>query len=243
MGSCGGIKLKKILAVVLMSACAAALNGCGQSTQPPAGNTVDRADQALPAKPSLSVAARTLDKHRVEFTITTNMPLPIQVATSVDLAGQKDQDVYIGYQGEHLTLTKPVTVTVLNTALADKPLPNAEYEASVNFYPNWGAEGNALAATAPPLEAKASLKLEGSGGTAKGATLLQERQKWVMLNVISGTPWDRSSFQKRLGKAEKRHSDLSQLHDAYYFPGADMTLIVNRLKNEVSVWRKGQETS
>lgn len=64
----------------------------------------------------------------------------------------------------------------------------------------------------------------------------------MMLNVISGTPWDQSDFQKRLGKAVKRHSDLSHLHDAYYFPGADMTLIVNRFKNEVSVWRMGQET-
>lgn len=242
MGSCGGMKLKKILAVVLMGACAAALNGCGQSTQPPAGNTVDRADQVLPAKPSLNVAARALDKHRVEFTITTNMPLPIQVATSVDLAGQKSKDVYIGYEGEHLTLTKPVTVTVLDTALAAKPLPNAEYEASVNFYPNWGAEGNALAATAPALEAKALIKLEGGGGTAKNFMLLEERQNWVMANVVAGTPWDQATFQKHLGRAEKRHSDLSQLHDAYYFPGADMTLIVNRLKNEVSVWRKGQET-
>lgn len=236
------MRSKKLLTVALATVCAMALNGCEQSHQAPARNTVDQANQALPTKPTLNVVPRALDKHRVEFTITTNMPLPIQVATSVDLAGQKGQDVYIGYQGEHLTLVKPLTVTVLDTALADKPLPNAEYEASVNFYPRWGAEGNLLAASAPPLEAKALFKLGGSGGTAKGAMLLKERQKWVMLNVIAHTPWDQFAFQKRLGKMEKRQSDLSHLHDAYYFPGADMTLIVNRLKNEVSVWRMGQET-
>ena len=158
-GSLAGMKSKNVLAVILMSACAVTLNGCGTSTQSPTANTGDQAPQGLPAKPALNVVARTIDKHRVEFTITTNMPLPIQVATSVDLAGQKNDDVYIGYQGEHLTLTKPVTRTVLDTGLAEKPLPNGKYEASVNFYPNWGAEGNALAATAPPLEAKASVKL------------------------------------------------------------------------------------
>jgi hypothetical protein len=233
---------KRVLAVVLMSACAVASSGCGGPPQPPTGNTVDQASSRLPIKPMLAVVPRPLDRHRVEFTITTNMPLPIQVATSVDLAGQKGQDIYIGYQGEHLTLSEPVTVAVLDTSQAEKPLPAAEYEASVNFFPRWGAEGNALAADAPPLEAKALFKLEGSGGSAKDAMLLKERQRWVMLNVISRTRWNRTYFEKRLGKAEKRHADLSPLHDAYYFPGADMTLIVNRLKNEVSIWRKGQET-
>ncbi|TCP92756.1 hypothetical protein C8J42_102532 [Sphingomonas sp. PP-CE-1A-559] len=218
------------------------LAGCGKATDQVTENRSDLPSAALPAKPVLNVAPRALDKHRVEFTITTNMPLPIQVATSVDLVGQKGQDVYIGYQGEHVTLNKPSTVVILDTALADKPLPAADYEASVNFYPKWGAEGNALAASAPPLEAKVVFKLDGSGGTAKNATLLRERQKWVMLNVIARTPWDKADFERRLGKAEKRHSDMSHLHDAYYFPGADMTLIVNRLKNEVTVWRLGQET-
>lgn len=224
--------------MLLGVALAMALTSCGK----PSEKAVEAAPQALPAKPFLKVVPRALDKSRVEFTITTNMPLPIEIATSVDLAGQKGQDVYIGYQGEHLTLTKPTTVTVLDTSLNDKPLPSAEYEASVNFYSNWGAKGNPAAASAPDLEGKTVFKLAASGGTAKDAMLLKERQKWVMLNVDPRTQWDRADFEKRLGKSQKRQSDLSHLHDAYYFPGADMTLIVNRLKNEVSVWRLGQET-
>ena len=66
------------------------------------------------------------------------------------------------------------------------------------------------------------------------------QQRWVMSNVIIGTPWDEQRLKAQLGSYEKRQAELSHLHVAYYFAEPDMTLIVNRLKGEVTIWRKGR---
>ena len=72
----------------------------------------------MPAKPFLSIEPRVLDAHRVQLTIGTNLPMPIKVATSIDLHGQKGTDTYIGYS-EFVTLTGATTVAVLDTSKAD----------------------------------------------------------------------------------------------------------------------------
>ena len=63
-----------------------------------------------------------------------------------------------------------------------------------------------------------------------------------MGNIGMNVPWNRENFEARLGPAQKGPSTMSRLHDAYYFPNADMTFLVNRLKNEVTVWRVGDVT-
>lgn len=194
------------------------------------------------AQAALSVTPRVLDEHRVELAITTSMPLPVKVATSIDLAGQKSDDTYIGYQGDFLTLHQPTTRVVLDTSKAGHPLPAASYVASVDFFPTWGAEGNAEAAKMPEAHASQVFALGGSGRTRGSAIKLAERQKWVIANVTPNDPWDRRRFERELGPAQRSRSDLSPLHDAYYFAGADMTLIVNRVRREVSVWRIGRAT-
>ena len=200
--------------------------------------TVAAAPATMPAKPFLSIEPKVLDAHRVQLTIGTNLPMPIKVATSIDLHGQKPDDTYIGYS-EFVTLTGANTVAVLDTSKADKPLPAAEYDATVDFFPKWGAEGNDLAKGAPQLHAEKQFQLKASGGSAKDAVLLRDRQRWVMENVNAKSPWSKVTFERRLGKSEKGRSDLSHLHDAYYFPGADMTLLVNRLQNQVTTWKMG----
>lgn len=209
-----------------------------RSGNSPGKSAVAASPAAMPAKPTLSIEPKVLDAHRVQLTIGTNLPMPIKVATSIDLHGQKGTDTYIGYQ-QFVTLTGPSTVAVLDTSKAAKPLPAADYDATVDFFPKWGAEGNDLAKGTPRLHAEKVFKLAGSGGSPKDAALLNERQRWVMENVIVNTPWNKASFERRLGKAEKGRSDLSHLHDAYYFPGAGMTLLVNRLQNQVTTWKMG----
>ena len=204
----------------------------------PENSTSPASPAKMPEKPFLSIEPKVLDAHRVQLTIGTNLPMPIEVATSIALHGQKGSDTYIGYS-EFVALTGASTVVVLDSSKADKPLPSADYDATVSFYPNWGAEGNAVAKNAPELHAKKEIKLTGSGGSIGDAELLNERQMWVMENVVMHMPWDKAAFERRLGKLEKGPSDLSHLHDAYYFPGADVTLLVNRSLHEVTTWRKG----
>ena len=63
---------------------------------------------------------------------------------------------------------------------------------------------------------------------------------WVMENIIMNMPWDEKAMVEQLGQYEKSDSTLSHLHDAYFFPEADMTLIVNRFKHEITIWRSGR---
>lgn len=192
--------------------------------------------------PSLSVTPHALDKNRVELTIATNLPLPVTVATSIDLDGQAPTDTYIGYEGGRVVLQQPTTKIVFDTSLATKALPAGRYLASVSFHPKWGAEGNPDAQGAPELHADVPFMLQASGKSVAWATLRDRRQAWIMENLNSNAPWNKRAFEQRLGASEKGPSDLSPLHDAYYYPGADVTLIVNRLRNEVSIWRLGRAT-
>lgn len=221
------------LCVAILCAATGALAGCSDSSEQEKG--------AGPAPPTLGLVAEPVSEHAVSFTIRTTLPPPVEVMASVDLAGQKDDDVYMGHS-ERVTLQGPVTRVVIDTSKARDDLPSGEYVAEVIFYPNWGAEGNEAAAHAPELRASQPIKLIASGGTRAAAEIRNQRQAWVMDNVIMGTAWDEKAFVARLGQYEKSPSDLSHLHDAYYFPGANMTLIVNRLKGEVTIWRQGKQT-
>lgn len=188
----------------------------------------------------LSVKVRTLSSTKVEFTVTTNIPLPVEVMVGVDLADQRPDETYIGYT-ERLRLASPVTVHVLDTSEARKPLPSGNYEAVVSFYQRWGAKnGNPAAASIPDMEAKQLIVIEGSGESADLARSRNKMQMWVMENFVMNSPWNERYYVERLGNYEKSRATLSHLHDAYYFPRADMTLLVNRLKNDVTVWRLGR---
>lgn len=205
------------------------------------GPSADGTRPASPTAPQFELAARPISDHRVEFRVDTNLPPPVTVMADLSLAGQKPDDVWIGYQ-EKVRLTGPSTTFVLDTAKSDKPLPNATYEATVSFYPLWGAEGNDAAKVFPDLEDIVEVDLLASGQSREGAVRKEELQKWVMLNINMNSPWDEGSYVSRLGHYRKSAATLSRLHDAYYFPAADMTLIVNRVRNEVTLWRVGRAT-
>ena len=190
----------------------------------------------------MSVEATPLDATHVKFVVTTNMPTPVEVMASIGLEGQKPDDVFIG-TNEKVTLNGPRTEFVLDTSDARKPLPSGNYEAEVAFYPRWGADnGNPAAKSVPKLSTKARVELSGSGESRANAERRNELQRWVMSNVNMNVPWNRANYEAKLGKARKGPSTMSHLHDAYYFPDADMTFLVNRLKNEVTVWRMGDVT-
>jgi len=195
-----------------------------------------------PATAQLSVEAMPQGDTEVRFVVSTNLPTPVEVMAGVALIGQKPDDVFIGYT-ERVKLDGPRTEFVVDTFAAREPLPSGDYDAEVSFYPRWGTEnGNPAAKAAPKLEATDRITLGGSGENRADAERRNELQRWVMGNIGMNVPWNRHNFEARLGPARKGPSTMSRLHDAYYFPNADMTFLVNRLRNEVTIWRTGDVT-
>ncbi len=191
---------------------------------------------------TIAIEADVLDENRVSFEIETTIPLPVEVMVGVSLKGQAPDDVYIGYS-ERYRVEQGSSSFVLDTSSAKDPLPDGNYEAEVTFYPRWGAEdGNPEAASLPELSAKSDISFTGTGVDRSSAERKNELQKWVMLNLEMNMSWNRATFEEKLGKSVKGPSTMSHLHDAYYFPEADVTLLVNRLKNEMTVWRLGDVT-
>lgn len=220
------------------------LAACGSDPSPTTEESqADAVVEAFdPATAQLSVEAVPQGDTQVRFVVTTNLPTPVEVMAGVALAGQKPDDVFIGHT-ERVILDGPRTEFVVDTSAAREPLPSGEYDAEVSFYPRWGAENrNPAAKLAPELEATDRLALGGSGENRADAERRNELQRWVMGNIGMNVPWNRENFETRLGQARKGPSTMSRLHDAYYFPDADMTFLVNRLKNEVTIWRMGDVT-
>lgn len=216
------------LALVALSAFL--LQSCGSKPPPEGGYRI-----TVEAKP---------DSNNVKMIVTTNLPLPVEVMAHVGLAGQKDDDVYIGTDSERVTLDEARTeIELAAVDVRRAPLPDGMYQAEVSFYPRWGAKNDAAEA-APQVDGRSQpLRIGNTSFSADAAKRRNEQREWVMENVVPRVPWNEASFVERLGKFEKAPSDLSRLHDAYYFPEPDMTLIVNRLRKEVSVWRMGRQTS
>ena len=199
-------------------------------------------DASPTSQATLKLQALALDDSRVQFTVATTLPTPIEISARVSLKGQAPKDTYVGYD-EKVTLTKQDNVFILNTDAADEALPSGTYEAEVSFYPKWGADsGNPAAKQAPELHARSDVSLRASGQKRENVEKKNKLQRWVMGNLGMNEPWNLNTYEEKLGKAEKGPSTLSRLHDTYYFPDADVTLIVNRLKNEVTIWRLGDKT-
>ena len=219
---------------------------CGPAPVDPAETDASPSSQAAssPEDAELNLDAVVTGDAKVQFTVTTTLPLPVEIMADVNLANQEDDDIYIGF-GKKVTLDKPEMVFTLDGSDEDT-LPTGDYEAEVAFYPNWGAEnGNPEAARAPELTATVPIRIKGNGTdptTIEQANRKNEMQQWVMSSVGMNEPWDRARFEGKLGRCEKGPSTLSKLHDAYYCSEADVTLIVNRVRNEMTIWRLGRAT-
>ena len=198
-----------------------------------------------PADYKISLAAKQVSDAGVEMKISTNLPLPVEVMVGVTVDGLRDEETYVGYN-ERITLSSANTTFLLDTAKSGRTLPSTSYLAEVSFYPKWGAEGNSAAQKAPKLDANAKLQLKTAGAVSISTASVNqqsERRKWIMENVHMRMPWNERQFVNKLGQFEKTAAEMSPQHDAYYFSGADMTLIVNRVRNEVTIWRDGRNTN
>lgn len=186
----------------------------------------------------IAVSAVPKSKFIVEISVETNIPLPVEVMAGVSIKDQKPTDTFIG-KSSRVYLTKPSQTIRINGQ--SENLPAGDYDVEVTFYSRWGAENGSKDAAKidRDIEGVTSVTLGGSGETKATTDSRNIAQKWVMENVVIGTAWDESQFAKQLGEFQKSQASLN-LHDAYYFPDADMTLIVSQVKNSVTIWRMGK---
>jgi len=190
---------------------------------------------------TIQASAKAISDSEIVFNVKTNIPLPVEVDAGVDLRNQKPNDTYIGHS-ERITLTQSSQSFTINTS--NKKLPSGEYDAVVTFYPNWGAEhGNPKAALIKKeISSSTRITLAGTGESANSVQKRTKLQSWVMENVSVGTKWEEQKFVSKLGKYEEIEVTCRnpRIIKAYYFPKADMTMIVNIYKNRVQTWRKGK---
>lgn len=238
-----GIGLTALTVAIILGGCDKPSSGDNSETTSEAGITATPPSPATVA-PFVKVSPTVLNSQQVKFVVETNLPTPITVMAGLGLAGQAPDDVFVGTDNERVVLTGPQTEFIIQaTDLDGATLPSGDYNAEVGFYPRWGAKnGNPDAASYPKTEGSTLVTLGGSGVPAAKVVARKEMQRWVMSNINMNSPWNKASYESRLGPSVKGPSTMSHLHDAYYFRDADVTLLVNRLKNEVTVWRLGDKT-
>ncbi len=181
----------------------------------------------------------------VEISIETTIDGPIEIMTGIDLAGQAPDDIYIGVS-ERVTIEKRSTVAIISLVARDGSLlPSGAYEAVATFYPRWGAE-NAPASTRgidQKVEADpVPITLRGSGQVADDVAKRDELQRWVMLNVTVGMPFNGSALTARLGAPEQiAVTNRTHIIVAWYYPDVDMTIFESTVTGEVVTWREGRQ--
>lgn len=188
----------------------------------------------------ITVKATAVSSFEVLLNVNTNIPLPVEVMASLSIKGQNPQDTYIGVS-ERVRLTSPEQIITIDGT--EENLPSGDYVAEVSFYSRWGAENGSEAAKqiTSDIIGQSDVTLSGSGESKNQADEQNIAQRWVMLNVDIGMPWNEGLFVERLGQFSTTASTLN-LHDAYYFEDADMTIIVSRAHDTVAVWRMGRAT-
>lgn len=187
---------------------------------------------------TISIQAVPIDAHVVLLKVATDIPLPVKVAASISAKGQAPTDTYIGVD-KFVILTSPEQTIELDGS--SEKLPSGEYTAEVAFHPRWGAENSPEQAKAikQKIVGVVDVTLGGSGKSKAQADQRNISQKWVMENEPIGTAWNESQFSQKMGPFEKSAATLN-LHDTYYFPETDMTIIVSRVNKKVATWRWGR---
>ena len=180
-----------------------------------------------------------LEGKRVRVEYGTNIPGTVKIMGSLNLANQKDDDVYVG-TSQRATLQDGGGSVVLDTS----KLPTGDYEVEAAFYPRWGLADDTAKATGLDRELVATkpLSITGSGVFAKDDIALKEGQKWVMMNIVTDTPWKPSEWKRRFGKSEPVSVEglNPAIIKAWYFPAIDLTVFVNEPKGQVTFWRLGR---
>ena len=187
---------------------------------------------------SIRIEAKVTGASKLEVTIHTDIPLPVEMMASVTLKGLAPGDLYVGAQRRVRVDRTGQTIALDGT---NEKLPTGEYEVEVSFYPLWGAKkGNPKASQIPaPIVGTASVRLRGTGESADAASAKKKAQLWVMENLWTGVKWNEQEVAQKLGAAEQI-GKATRFRRIYYYPRSDITLIVNPYKGEITTWRIGR---
>jgi len=191
---------------------------------------------------SISISHSNFNENSVEYNIETNIPLPVEVMLSIDLADLKPDEFNIGTRERIILSQSPFKYSL---DISNAKLPSGTYETEVTFNSNWGANnGNSEAKKIKSIvTGKDLIDLQTSYGTAEERKAKNEKQAWVMENVVMQTPWEPLKFIERLGQYEELTliNGNPKIIKVYYFKEADMTFFVNELKDNVTTWRIGKD--
>jgi len=186
----------------------------------------------------------------VDADIQTNIPGSVTLAVCLGLSGQKGSDIAIGTGFIRVPITNGRgKATIDGTKKVFPPgsqLPPGRYNVEVSFYPRWPENKDQASKLGikNPIEGAATIKLTGSGTSVNSVKMKAEGQKWVVLNVTSGMPWDSKFWESKFGsyqELEYRGEGNPKILKMYYFKTIDTTLMVNVLKNEIVTYRIGME--
>ena len=186
----------------------------------------------------MKLEAKPTAADKVEFTVTTNAPLPIETMADVTLAGGKDEETWIGEQ-QKVTLDQPTSTFVLDTARNGKQLPAGKYVAEISYYQRWGAK-NVAAKDVPDMSAKQEIQLGGSGESATHAKSKAALQRWAMGEMDLTRTWSDAQLRARLGRFERYESPNAVNSVIYYFPDADLSLFVDPNRGKVFTFKLGR---
>jgi len=194
---------------------------------------------------TIAIKSASESASNVDVVITTDIATPFEVMVSVNLAGQKDDDVWIGRstRANIRSLEQTISIPKLDQS---KSLPSGNYIVEVNFYPRWGAEKSPASTKAIKKNVSATLpiKISGSGKSSSAVAKQNENQRWVMENTAIGDSFVLASFQRKLGRSESTVvSNRNGIIVAHYFPESDITLFENTLKHTLVTWRLGKQNT
>ena len=134
-------------------------------------------EDAFRGQVQLELSVRMLSDVEIELTVSTNIPLPIDVMASVNLMGQKPDDVWIGLQ-ERIRLTTSPQIVVLDASKSRKLLQAGEYEAKV-FFNHRYAKNPKAASIKGNHEARAAVGRLGVAESAAQSDARNKLQQWV----------------------------------------------------------------
>lgn len=178
----------------------------------------------------------------VEMVVSTDIEPPFEVMAGIALAGQKGDEIFIG-NNERKTFSESTVTLSVSAGRNGEPLPSGTYEAEINFYPRWGAQGSPLStqSISNEIHARKSFTLVGSNEAAASVADRDELQMWVMMNTAVGDRFNLEVFQDKLGNSEEFSvTNRNEFIRGHYFPLADMTLFENRLRGTLVTWREGR---
>ena len=187
----------------------------------------------------IEVSAEPISDTRVEFTVTTNAPLPVQAMADVTLSGGSDEETWIGEQ-KRVTLDRTTTVFVLDTTVNGKRLPSGRYDAEIAYYSRWGSDDNPAARYVPDLAASQEIWLNGSGETTEHARNGAALQRWVLGELDLSRVWSDAELRSRLGRFERYESQNAILSVIYYFPDADISLFIDPARGRIITYELGR---